>query len=232
MDPVTAPGSGYSGPKPTYQGGWMGSKALLDTFNPWDIIKASARGARWLFVGYRHRHEDISYQGKLGSVSEQGTSIPGPNITSNPLPADTELRKQSRGRADTYGAETSDTAGLLSYAHPHATSPSPSPSRRGDSLDEYGEVAEPRSGDLSMAPHSQVPLPEASQFGGTDSPRLGLNRWDTDTGYHAAPAAPSNGGMIGVATSGPGEEWDHWAGASRGADQSSTRPPTYHTTEH
>lgn len=236
MDPVTAPGSGYSGSKPEYQGGWMGSKALLDTFNPWDIIKASARGARWMTVGYRHRHEDSSYAGKLGSL-DQGTSIPGPNVTSEPLPAATELRKQSRGRADTYGVESSDRAGLLSHAQSHAlaSSPSPSPSRRNDSVDDhldYVEAAEMRAGDLGMAPHSEVPLPSASQFGGRDSPRLGLNRWDTDTGYHAAQAAPSERGVIGMATSGQGDEWDHWAGARRDADQNNTRPPTYSTTEH
>ncbi|KAG9617176.1 DUF300-domain-containing protein, partial [Aureobasidium melanogenum] len=35
-DPVTAPGSGFSGTAPKYHGGWMGIKAYGDTFNPWD----------------------------------------------------------------------------------------------------------------------------------------------------------------------------------------------------
>ncbi|GAB7353523.1 hypothetical protein MBLNU459_g3966t1 [Dothideomycetes sp. NU459] len=234
LDPINAPGSGYSGPKPVYQGGWMGSRALLDTFNPWDIIKAFARGARWMFVGYKHRREDSSYTNKLGgSLSDQGTSIPGPHVTSDSAPSGTELRKQSRGRADTYGVESSDRSGLLSHAQAHALSPSPSPSRRGDSFDDRsdGGDAEARSGDLSMAPHAQIPLPDASHFGGNDAPRLGLNRWDTDTGYHAAPTAPSNSATIGMAVGGPEDQWDHWAGA-RSDDQSSTRPPTYHTTEH
>lgn len=39
----------------------MGWKAMLDAFNLWDIVKASARGFRWLFVGARKREQDISY---------------------------------------------------------------------------------------------------------------------------------------------------------------------------
>lgn len=44
-----------------YRGGPMGTMALLDAFNPWDIIKAGARGFRWLFVGIRNREQDSSY---------------------------------------------------------------------------------------------------------------------------------------------------------------------------
>lgn len=36
--------------------------ALVDAFNFWDVVKAFGRGMRWLFVGVKHRHEDISYQ--------------------------------------------------------------------------------------------------------------------------------------------------------------------------
>jgi len=46
----------------TYFGGFLGIKALFDAFNPWDIVKASARGFRWLFVGRKHRKQDSSYQ--------------------------------------------------------------------------------------------------------------------------------------------------------------------------
>ena len=47
---------------PRSQGGTLGWRALLDAANPWDIIKAFGRGMRWLFVGAKHRHEDVSYQ--------------------------------------------------------------------------------------------------------------------------------------------------------------------------
>ncbi|KAJ5272792.1 organic solute transporter Ostalpha-domain-containing protein [Penicillium angulare] len=44
-----------------YHGGWMGIKAFVDAMNPWDLVKATARGFRWLFVGRRHREADPSY---------------------------------------------------------------------------------------------------------------------------------------------------------------------------
>lgn len=48
-------------PGASYQGGFMGWKAILEAFNLWDVVKASARGFRWLFVGARKREQDISY---------------------------------------------------------------------------------------------------------------------------------------------------------------------------
>ncbi|KAH7117854.1 organic solute transporter subunit alpha/Transmembrane protein, partial [Dendryphion nanum] len=36
-------------------------RAIVSAFNPWDIIKAFGRGMRWLFIGVRHRKNDISY---------------------------------------------------------------------------------------------------------------------------------------------------------------------------
>ncbi|OAA57037.1 DUF300 domain containing protein [Niveomyces insectorum RCEF 264] len=46
----------------TRSGGFMGFRALFDALNIWDVVKAFGRGVRWLFVGIRHRREDISYQ--------------------------------------------------------------------------------------------------------------------------------------------------------------------------
>lgn len=44
-----------------YQGGRLGLKALIDAMNPWDLVKANARGLRWLFSGRKKRTEDPSY---------------------------------------------------------------------------------------------------------------------------------------------------------------------------
>ncbi len=44
-----------------YQGGFLGMKAIVDSMNPWDMIKAIGRGARWIFHGRKHRHHDASY---------------------------------------------------------------------------------------------------------------------------------------------------------------------------
>lgn len=48
-------------PKTAYLGGPFGTKALLDAFNLWDLIKAIGRGFRWFAIGRRRREEDISY---------------------------------------------------------------------------------------------------------------------------------------------------------------------------
>lgn len=55
--------------QPRYHGGPLGIKAILDCFNPWDLIKATGRSARWLFVGRRKRMQDASYS----SVHSQQT---------------------------------------------------------------------------------------------------------------------------------------------------------------
>lgn len=47
-------------------GGKMGLRAIGDAFNFWDVIKAFGRGMRWLFVGVKRRHEDVSYQKGVG----------------------------------------------------------------------------------------------------------------------------------------------------------------------
>lgn len=49
------------GDRLTYQGGFLGTKALWDSFNAWDMLKATGRSARWLFKGRKHRHTDVSY---------------------------------------------------------------------------------------------------------------------------------------------------------------------------
>jgi Organic solute transporter Ostalpha len=46
---------------PTYRGGFLGIKAIIDSMNPWDMVKAVGRAARWLFRGRKHRHHDVSY---------------------------------------------------------------------------------------------------------------------------------------------------------------------------
>ncbi|KAG9663785.1 DUF300-domain-containing protein, partial [Aureobasidium melanogenum] len=223
-DPLTVPGSGFSGNAPKYHGGWMGIKAYADTFNPWDLVKATARSFRWLFVGRKHRHNDISYTTpKLGvNIDEPATSIPGPNVTSHTLPSATELEHQRRARADT--VDDADTAGLLSNAQqngrsaqPYPYSPSHSPIRNAsyDDRSDLGEAEAPDA-DMSLMGGSRAQVPQASAFGGSDAPRLGLNRWDSDTEYHST-TGPNMGPYAGVDghAESSGNQWDHWAGANR-----------------
>ena len=72
-----------------YKGGVLGWRAYLDAFNPWDMIKAIARGFRWVFVGRRMREQDVSYEkwrkaggataggGAAGDVPLQDARPPG-----------------------------------------------------------------------------------------------------------------------------------------------------------
>lgn len=50
-------------------------RALLDVFNPFDIIKAVARGIKWCLVGHRHRHEQAE---KLGGSNSSVNLPPRP----------------------------------------------------------------------------------------------------------------------------------------------------------
>ncbi|MCJ1473997.1 hypothetical protein MMC13_002653 [Lambiella insularis] len=52
-----------------YRGGPLGLYAFMDAFNPWDILKAVARGFRWMFVGRKSRETDISYKPHLKNPS-------------------------------------------------------------------------------------------------------------------------------------------------------------------
>lgn len=62
------------------QGGPYGLYAYIDAFNPWDILKAVARGFRWLFVGRRQRKTDRSYQKEAWSG---GGAFHGPGAKGN-----------------------------------------------------------------------------------------------------------------------------------------------------
>ncbi len=57
----SAPGMNLD-PNTAYQGGFLGSKALMDAFNPWDLVKNVGRGFRWFFKGRKMRMEDTSYK--------------------------------------------------------------------------------------------------------------------------------------------------------------------------
>lgn len=86
-------------------GGSLGGKALWDALNLWDVIKAFVRGMRWLLVGAKKRHEDVSYRkntettpdGKDAAYplnpygSQDGSSI-------DRLPIASQFRKQTPRR--------------------------------------------------------------------------------------------------------------------------------------
>ena len=236
-DPLTMNGAGYSGSEAKYKGGPFGLKALADVFNPWDLIKASARGFRWLFVGYKHRTDDVSYQPQ--------NKMDGSNVKNNSYNGDvgTELRPSDdgrRGRGTTELGED-DRAGLLRHSAipARATSNSVSP-YRADTNDEFA-AGDDSALDLGAAAHHSRPVDSsyANALNPTgDSRSKGLDygpgsphttNLDTqDTGYH--PGIGRSGVHPALRSEdGRGEEWDHWAGAQRPNDADSMRPPTYRT---
>lgn len=122
-------------PAAHYEGGLLGWRAFLDAFNPWDIIKASARGFRWLFIGRRHREDDSSYREatkmKNFEQDRRQEGAGGPTIPSGGL----DGAKDSRDGRPMYGRKGSDVsedhAGLLSNAQdiPTINVRAPSPFR-------------------------------------------------------------------------------------------------------
>ena len=172
-NPLNEPGSGFSGGGEglAYRGVLH---ALADSFNPWDIIKMTARGFRWLFVGVRHREEDASYRtpSKLGldpdGTAYQRPPFPGPNE------AATELR-DGRGRSDTAGTVEDDRAGLLNYQGRMGRMPSASPYRSED----YRKPAESQM-DLSQSRPYRPRPPQNHPPPGINSFDFGLDSKPSD----------------------------------------------------
>lgn len=246
-------GAGFSGERPKYLGGPMGIKALIDALNPWDIIKASARGFRWLFVGYKKRTQDASYQDPAGKLNGGATGYGGPVYAGNGEAA-TELRPSDDGgrgrmRRDTLGTTTEedDRAGLLRNSGVMAGSrPSHSASPyRTYTSDEFAagddsqmDIGAPHRGLHPTATNSS----EASYPGafGAESKASDYgpgrpSEWDEeDTGYHpgigggsSASQPPMHPALRGQGGEGQ-QQWDMWSGAQSG-DADSVRPPTYRT---
>jgi hypothetical protein len=65
-------------PNAHYSGGFLGLGAIIDALNPVDVVKAVARGFRWLFVGRKHRTEDPSYANTQEVTVAGGQKISGP----------------------------------------------------------------------------------------------------------------------------------------------------------
>lgn len=115
-----------------YHGGFLGIKALLECFNPWDLVKAVGRGFRWLFVGYKKRtmdssymhHADSSFSLKASKVGEPETSVPGPNVTAYGGSAALDTAYHP---ADRYETASDEGQQLLSHAQGNPTSLYPGP---------------------------------------------------------------------------------------------------------
>jgi len=113
-----------------YRGFWY---AIFDSFNPWDVVKASSRGLRWMFVRYRHRHTDSSYKSTAPAAAYKLGSSTG------------EIRS---GRNTAAGMTAPVTAGLQqTYSNtsppPPATGPYNAPNTEDDRAGLLNNTARP-----------------------------------------------------------------------------------------
>jgi hypothetical protein len=116
------PSSGMDELEPK-QGGFLGMKAFVDAMNPWDLVKAFARGMRWLFVGVKHRENDASY--KPGSFDmNDNEATPDPYKRNVNLPIANEFRRSKFGMPTEGRSEGEEGAGLIAHAQPNPLNPS------------------------------------------------------------------------------------------------------------
>ncbi|KAI0390690.1 DUF300-domain-containing protein [Xylariaceae sp. FL0594] len=108
------------GPK---MGGPLGLLAFLDAVNLWDVVKAFGRGIRWLFVGAKRRHEDVSYQLK----ADTSYTRPAKGKSTDHLPIATQFRRSTFGAEGVSGPE--ESAGLIANAQPEPGSGQTRPSK-------------------------------------------------------------------------------------------------------
>lgn len=179
-----------------YQGGPLGIYALADAFNPWDIVKMTARGLRWLFVGVRKRHEDVSYQ----PTAKQDPSYQGPTFAGSGDPA-TELRSSAfdqQGRKDE-SFITSDREGLLRHSGQMGRIPTtddrPSPYRTYSS-DEYapGDDRELDLGRPQRSHQQQMQPPPGTAISTAGLDAKPSEFMDDDTSYHPGYRLSSSAG--------------------------------------
>jgi Organic solute transporter Ostalpha len=97
------------------RGGPLGIYALIDAMNPWDLIKAFGRGIRWIFIGRKHREEDLSYKVSSNDLSLEPTRT-GDTSYEGPvrLPIAEEFRRSRFGMPN----NPEEGAGLIAHAQP------------------------------------------------------------------------------------------------------------------
>lgn len=93
----------YGNGKASDERGRGGFQALADAMNPFDLLKAIGRSARWLVVGRRKRTQDPSYQQHHEAIGLQPPeSEVTTNVTTTAYPGATAM---SGGRTGRYGGD-------------------------------------------------------------------------------------------------------------------------------
>ena len=191
-------------PKTAYRGGPFGFKALMDAFNPWDLVKAVGRGFKWFAVGRRTREQDISYKSSVnhgkGHEPSRSTDLNGPWRTDNsfesqprpymgtggkspgryqPLHEDEDDRLLSHAQSAPQSIPITDNT---SYPRPMIRHPTPPPnSRTPVAQDDLYPDHLPSNPTSSSQRTTQQP--DTQQHSGVIDPR-------EDTSYHGASIPP------------------------------------------
>ncbi|KAL8724633.1 MAG: hypothetical protein Q9166_007843 [cf. Caloplaca sp. 2 TL-2023] len=232
-------------PKTAYLGGPFGAKALLDAFNPWDLIKAIGRGFKWFAIGRRHREQDISYQAyKISRPIISGHS--GVDRTGNIIPrgpfTSGAISKQGRYH-QVKGDPDEDDRRLLSHQQPIPLSSSeniyPRPGMRlPDERDTYdGSSSLHSRSEHHITPtnhmrhphhHPQLPYPNGQQQElGIIDPNPAFHHYE-DTSYHSTsqsipsfshPPHHDRTSLTSTTSSDP-DDWRDWSGAHGPHNQS------------
>lgn len=116
------------------QGGFLGTSALMDAMNPWDLVKGFARGMRWLFVGVKNRENDSSYKTpSFNNPSNENDLVLDPTSTDSSykntytgttnLPIAEEFRRSKFGLPGFTKLEDEQHAGLIAHAQPNPLNP-------------------------------------------------------------------------------------------------------------
>lgn len=169
-------------PKTAYRGGWLGTNALLDAFNPWDLVKAIGRGFKWILIGHRKREQDVSYLNPTRDTGLEPIRTKDPSTRNstpfdeNGFPTDPEINHYYTGRNQApYGHLAPDEEdNLLAHAQSNPQSRPPS---------------------YSAGPRSYAnPVPDRNSFDRDGSedirPARGSKPLNQDTGYHGAILTP------------------------------------------
>jgi Organic solute transporter Ostalpha len=85
--------AGHNLARSDYKGGPLGLVAIFEAFNPWDLVKAVGRAARWLFVGRKSRTQDVSYHPRRNPAgNELDVNAPYESNKSNIYPPVTDYQ--------------------------------------------------------------------------------------------------------------------------------------------
>ena len=192
---------GYSVSSADYKGGFLGTRAMIHAFNPWDLVKAVGRSAKWLFVGRRHRLQDSSYRtartdtgSTLGLQPTGKGDPPSPNAASD-IAVNASYKDRQHHHPGQSPYATNDLSGegeeLLTHAQSNPTSKALPPTHRVEDRTNanHGDIGVARSDygdddeeDYKRYESDQPPVPSPYRnYGNTasrDPPRIMVSQDD------------------------------------------------------